>query len=94
MTWRHTVAVLITFSRNQGLTSVVREAQRATQEHPSRRGEIVAKTDTYFVSNHVHPDDPDKTVEVHHLLFNLYTESTAGSDLPDALGLVSLATRR
>lgn len=80
--WRHTLAVLITFAVRQNLTRVVREARQASMTHPSTVGAIQDRSETYFVSNHVHPDDPEKTVEVHHLLFNLYSTL----DAPESLG--------
>jgi hypothetical protein len=71
LTWRHTVAAMITFSRRRSLTGVMEEADRAIQEHQSYRSGFVARSETYRVSAHEHPTDPAKTVEVHHLLFNL-----------------------
>lgn len=72
--WRHTTAVLITFATRMNLTRVISEAIRATKEHKSFMGAIVVRSETYFISNHVHPDDENKTVEIHHLLFNLYSD--------------------
>jgi hypothetical protein len=73
MAWRHTIGIIITFSRVKGLTKVVSEADLAIKSHPSYQGKFTASTPTYRVSVHEHPDDAEKTIEIHHLLFNLYS---------------------
>ncbi len=72
LTWRHTIGIMITFSRNKGLTKVYNEAAESTKCHPSFRNDFSLKTQTYFISNHEHPNDLEKTIEVHHLFFDLY----------------------
>ncbi len=84
VTWRHAVAVLVTFSDRMNLSRVVREAKRATSELSSLRGAVKTKNETYFVSTHEHPEDPDKTIEVHHLLFNLYSGEATAADRANA----------
>jgi hypothetical protein len=71
LTWRHTVAVLITFSRNKSLTNVIEEAKKATQAHASFTRNLKSLASSYFTSVHTHPSDAEKTVEIHHLLFDL-----------------------
>ena len=71
LTWRHTVAVLITFSRNRSLTNVIEEAKEATEEHASFTRDLKSLGASYFTSVHTHPNDAGKTVDIHHLLFNL-----------------------
>ncbi|MDQ3539374.1 MAG: hypothetical protein M3440_01690 [Chloroflexota bacterium] len=72
--WRHTIAVLITFATRHNLTRVVRDARQVTSEHPTFLDALNDKSETYFVSTHVHPDDSEKTVEIHHLLFNQHSD--------------------
>lgn len=72
LTWRHTYGVLITFSKNKGLTGVVEAAGEAIAEHGTYRDGPRSVADTHLVSIHSHPDDEAKEAEVHHLFFNLY----------------------
>jgi hypothetical protein len=78
--WRHSAAVLVTFSDRQSLTAVMTEAKLGTEEHASYRSGLQERSETYFVSTHEHPDDPDKTMEIHHLFFNLYSTQDEVSD--------------
>jgi hypothetical protein len=64
---------MITFSKNKGLTNVVNEADEATKAHPSyKQGSLKVNGITYRTSTHEHPNDAQRTVEVHHLFFDLY----------------------
>ena len=72
LTWRHTYGIVITFSKNKGLTRVVEAAGEAVSKHESYTGELRTLGDTYFASIHTHPDDDVKSVEVHHLFYNLH----------------------
>ena len=71
LTWRHTVAILITFSRLKALTKIIERAQKATQSHASFSRDLGVIAPSHFTSVHVHPSDTDKAVDVHHLLFDL-----------------------
>ena len=71
LTWRHTAAVVITFVRNKGLTNVLAESDRAVQDHASYRSAYTVRTATYRTSVHEHPEDHEKTLEIHHLFFHL-----------------------
>lgn len=72
LTWRHTYGIVITFSKNKGLTGVVEAAKEAVSKHESYREGLRGLSDTHLASIHTHPDDDDKAVEVHHLFYNLY----------------------
>jgi len=72
--WRHTAAMLISFSKNKGLLNVISQADEAIQRHPSYRGGFTVKHPTYRVSPHEHPRDVGKLIELHHLFFNLSTD--------------------
>jgi hypothetical protein len=76
--WRHTAAVMITFSGRESLTAVIQKADGAITSHSSYRRGFESKTSTYRVSSHAHPSDEQKAVEIHHLFFNLRARSTAG----------------
>jgi hypothetical protein len=75
LTWRHTYGIVITFSKNKGLTGVVEAAKEAVSKHESYKGGLRGVGDTHLVSIHTHPDDDEKSVEVHHLFYNLYAGS-------------------
>lgn len=82
--WRHTVGVLITFNKNSDMTATIRKAQSAAWGHESiistpPSAEALKDARTYFVTRHRHPDDPDKVLEVHHLLFNLHVHEAGRS---------------
>lgn len=73
VTWRQPIAVLVTFSTRSNLSGVLAEARRVTTEHASAKSAVSDRSETYFISRHVHPDDDEREMEVHHLFFNLYS---------------------
>jgi len=73
VTWRQNFAIQITFSAKKGFTEVIEKAIEATKRHQTYIKDSHKKMDeSYFITEHVFPDDPKKRVEVHHLLFNLF----------------------
>ena len=65
----------ITFSRNKGFTETVGKAQEFAKEHKTYvDGSFRDVNQNYFITKHRHPEDEKRTVEFHHLLFNLYYE--------------------
>lgn len=71
VTWRHGHAVLLHFSKTQDLTASLKTAMDAVAAHATTVGDIVQKSESSFASRHKHPQDEGKTVEVHHLFFDL-----------------------
>lgn len=71
VTWRHGHAVLLHFSKTQDLTATIHAAMEVIAADATTIGEVVQKSDSSFVSRHKHPQDEGKTVEVHHLFFDL-----------------------
>ncbi len=71
LTWRHTTGVLVTFSRRKGLTGVIEAGKKGTSDHQSFSRDLKTLGPSYFLSVHVHPTDDQKTLEVHHLFFDL-----------------------
>lgn len=69
--FHHTAAMMITFSRQVSLIRVVEKATAALHQHASRRGDIGKSSPTRCTSLHEHPRDPEKSIEIHHLFFNL-----------------------
>jgi hypothetical protein len=73
LTWRHTYAIVVTFSRNKDFSNVLVQAGRAIQGHGTYQAGFQKVADTHFESTHGHPDDPARTVDIHHLLYTLYS---------------------
>jgi hypothetical protein len=71
LTFRHTQAILITFSKLKGISDHVATAVDAIGDHPSTTSKTAQKGPTYFVSEHRHPADDNRRVTVHHLLFDM-----------------------
>lgn len=72
LTWRQNHGVLIHFCKLKNMTKAVSEARRAVTEHPTfTAGTLHDHSDTRLTSRHVHPQDADKSVEIHHLFVDL-----------------------
>jgi hypothetical protein len=72
LTWRETYGVLITFSQLKELSRAVTEARRITSEDATYTDRTLhSYSDTRFATRHRHPQDIGKSVEVHHLFFDL-----------------------
>lgn len=71
VTWRHSHAVLLHFSKTRDLTATINTAMEAIASDKTTVGAVAQKSDSSFVSRHKHPQDEGKTVEVHHLFFDL-----------------------
>lgn len=71
VTWRHGHAVLLHFSKTQDLTATINAAMEGVASDTTTVGEAAQKSESSFVSRHKHPQDEGKTVEVHHLFFDL-----------------------
>lgn len=75
LTWRETYGTIVVFSKNQSLTAVIESAKEAALNHNSclsRKDDMQTLSSTHFITQHAHPDNNKKRVEVHHLFFNLY----------------------
>lgn len=73
LTWRQNYGILVTFAKRRGFTKVIRKAKEATQEHDTFiSGSMSHRSASEFITEHRFPDDVEKKVEIHHLLFNLF----------------------
>jgi len=73
LSWRENVGVLIFFVREKNFTSIIRKAKKSASSHSSFiKKSIKEKSTSYFITQNVFPDDEEKVVEIHHLLFTLY----------------------
>ena len=72
LTWRDNHGVLISFCTLKDMTRAVSGATHVMEDHDSFVPGTLAKvSETRFVSRHKHPQDNDKSLEVHHLFFDL-----------------------
>lgn len=74
LTWRQNFGVMITFVKQKNLSKILDEIEGIVSSHPSYINGFKKITDTHFVSNHKIISDDLKSVEIHHLFYNLYTE--------------------
>jgi hypothetical protein len=73
LTWRQNYAIQITFSKNQGFSEVIGKAIESTKSHPTYvHNSFRQISDSHFVTTNTFPEDASKSVEIHHLLFNIY----------------------
>jgi len=72
LTWRHNYGLVIVFSTNFGFTDVLNKIKAATQKHTSYQGGFTELANTHFRSVHNFPDDPQKKIELHVLVYNLF----------------------
>jgi hypothetical protein len=72
LTWRETIGVILCFVKEKDFTSIISKAKESTQSHESYvSGSLVQRDASYFLSTHVFPQDKDKMVRLHHLLFSI-----------------------
>jgi len=74
LTWRHNFGVMAMFLKKKSFSAILETVPGVITSHPSYAGGLHKLNDTHFVSNHRLPQDPGKTVEIHHLFYNLYSE--------------------
>lgn len=72
LTWRYNYGLIIIFSKNKGFTGVLDKVKAATKKHASYHGSFAELGESHFRSVHTFPDDPQKKVELHILVYNLY----------------------
>jgi hypothetical protein len=74
LTWRENLGVIICFVREKDFTSIIEKAKTTTTTHISYiQNSLKNKRDTYFVTKHIFPEDKNKTVDIHHILFTIYS---------------------
>jgi hypothetical protein len=74
LTWRHNFGVIVTFVKKKSFSAILDSVPDVIRSHASYANGFRKVDYTHFVSNHRLPQDPGKTVEIHHLFYNLYSE--------------------
>ena len=71
LTWRQNYGIMITFSKNSSFTKVVEDAEGIIRSHSSYNKGFKAISNSHFISYHTLPTDEYKSVEIHHVYFDL-----------------------
>ena len=74
LTWRQNYGILVTFSKKSRFTNVLEAAKTCIRAHKTYKGGFSEHSASHFESHHLFPEDQNKTVEIHHLFFNLYIQ--------------------
>ena len=74
VTWRQNYGVIIMFCRNKDFSKILAQIPTIIQNHPRFRGGFKKMGSAHFVSEHSFPEDIDKTIKIHHLIYNLFSE--------------------
>jgi len=74
LTWRENIGVLIAFVRERDFTPIIRKSKESTSSHTTFiAGSLREKAASYFVTRHLFPEDKEKNIEIHHLLFTIHS---------------------
>ena len=74
LTWRENLGVIICFVREKDFTSIIEKVRNSATAHVTYfQNSLRNKLDSYFVTKHIFPEDKHKTVDVHHILFTIYS---------------------
>lgn len=73
LTWRENLGVILCFVKERDFTSIIEKAKNTAMSHNTYvENSLKNKSDSYFVTRNTFPDDRDKTVEIHHILFTIF----------------------
>ena len=73
LTWRQNYAIQITFSTKKGFSEIIGKAIDSAKTHSTYvENSFRQISQTHFVTTNTFPEDSNKRVEIHHLLFNLF----------------------
>ena len=73
LTWRENIGVLIFFVKQKHFTDIIKKAKESASSHNSFiPNSMCEKSKSYFTTQNIFPDDKQKRVVIHHLLFTIY----------------------
>lgn len=72
LTWRENHGIIILFVKNKGFTKVLSSVEASIMEYPSHERRIEKLSESHFESYHIFPEDEEKSVAIHSLVYNLY----------------------
>ncbi len=74
LTWRNSFAILITFCRGKNMSRIIAEAGRHCKEHSTFLEGPKKMSSSHFFTTHHFPNDRNKTIEIHHVFYDLCPE--------------------
>ena len=74
LTWRHNFGIMVTFIKKKNCSAILETIPAVITSHHSYVNGVRKINQTHFGSNHRLSQDESKTVEIHHLFYNLYSE--------------------
>jgi len=74
LTWRNNFGIIITFSKIKEFSKILSDIENIIINHKSYMSNFGKIKESHFSSLHYLPQDKNKTVEIHHLFYNIYTE--------------------
>jgi len=74
LTWRDAYGVILLFSRNVGFSAVLDAIPVNIKEFSTLRGDVSQVDKHHWSARHILPSDEKQTVEIHYLVYNVYSE--------------------
>ena len=74
VTWRQNYGVLIIFCKNKDFSKILAQLPNIIQNHKLYVRGYKKLSNTHFVSEHSLPEDTQKIIKIHHLIYNIYSE--------------------
>jgi hypothetical protein len=74
LTWRQNFGIMITFVKQKNFSKILNEVQGIVTQHASYKSGFQQISTTHFLSHHALSQDESKSVEIHHLFYNLFCE--------------------
>lgn len=74
VTWKENYGVIIMFSKNKDFSKILEQIPWIIQKHPQYKSGFKKINSHHFISDHTFPEDSGKTIRVHHLIYNIYSE--------------------
>ncbi|MBA7639234.1 hypothetical protein ES703_46892 [subsurface metagenome] len=72
LTWRNNFGIIISFVRLKNFSQILKNMDDIIKNHPSYNTGFKTISETHFLSHHKLVQDELKSVEIHHLFYNLF----------------------
>lgn len=76
LTWRNSFGVVILFSLNKGFSGIIDTLSKKVSDLRSYVRGLEKIADTHFSAFHHLPEDEKKLLEIHYVIYNLYSEKS------------------
>jgi hypothetical protein len=74
VTWRQNYGVVIMFCKNKDYSKILDQVPGIVKKHSQFKSGFKGISKTHFTSEHTLPEDQEKKIKIHHLIYNLYSE--------------------